>query len=520
MLDKDILTQLPGIFKMLDSPIELRVRTSAADRDKGKEMTEFIDDVCSTSPLLSYSVEEVEKGNTEFSLFHSGNPTRITFRGIPGGHEFNSLLLAILNADGKGKNLPDPATGERIKAIKGPIALRTFVSLSCTNCPDVVQALNIIALLNPAITHTVIDGGAYPAQAEQKGVQAVPAVFANDELFSVGRISLGELIEKLETTFGYEVTSGKPAGKEHRHFDMLILGGGPAGTAAAIYGARKGLNIGMITKEAGGSVRLTGDIDNLITARHTTGTLLANELKGNAIHYGVQIFDNRTCQEINIGKDAKTVITTSGDVFTCKALIIATGTTPRHLNVPGEIEYTGRGVAFCPHCDGPYFKGKDVVVVGGGNAGIEAAIDLATLCRKVTVLEFLPVLKADQVLLDRMASLPNVETHINSQVIEILGNGKAVTSIDIKKRDTDEDYTLPIDGVFVQIGTIPNSGIVKGRLELNNAGEIVTDRKCRTSAKGVYAAGDVATSPFKQIVVAIGEGATAALTAFEDMMRS
>lgn len=519
MLDKDILAQLSGIFKMLDSPAELRVRTSATDKAKGKEMIEFIDGVCSASPLLSYSVEESEKPETEFTIFHAGKPTRITFRGIPGGHEFNSLLLAILNANGKGKNLPDPATEERIKAIKGPVALRTFVSLSCTNCPNVVQALNIIALINPSITHTVIDGGAYPAQAEQEGVQAVPTVFANRELFSVGRASLGELIEKLETTFGYEVTTGKLGGEPH-NFDMLMLGGGPAGVAAAIYGARKGLNIGIIAKEAGGSVSLTGDIDNLITARHTTGTQLANELKDNAAHYGVQIFDNRTCSEVNIGGEEKTIITTSGEVFTCKALIIATGTTPSHLNVPGEIEYTGRGVAFCPHCDGPYFKGKDVVVVGGGNAGIEAAIDLAALCRKVTVLEFLPGLKADQVLLDRMASLPNVEAHINSQVVEIHGNGKAVTSISIKKRDTNEDYTLPIDGVFIQIGTIPNSDIFKGLLELNKAGEIVTDRKCRTSVKGVYAAGDVASSPFKQIVVALGEGATAALTAFEDMMRS
>lgn len=504
---------------MLDSPVEFRVSVSSATKEKGQEMTDFISDVCSTSPLLRYSVEETERPETEFSLHRAGLDTGITFRGIPGGHEFNSLLLAILNADGKGKNMPDSVTTNRIKAIKGPIALRTFVSLSCTNCPDVVQALNIIALLNPSITHTVIDGGAYPAQAEQAGVQAVPAVFTGKGLFSVGRASLGELIEKLEATFGHEATDA-PTAVEPLHFDMLIIGGGPAGVAAAIYGARKGLYIGIVTKEAGGSVSLTGDIDNLITERHTTGSQLASVLKGNAAHYGVQIFDNRTCKEVQIGDEAKTVITTTGEVFTGKALIIATGTTPRHLNVPGESEYTGRGVAFCPHCDGPYFKGKDVVVIGGGNAGIEAAIDLAALCRKVTVLEFLPELRADQVLLQRMATLPNVDAHTGRQVVEITGDGKKVTGIAIKNRDTREVQTMPADGVFVQIGTIPNSDIFKGRLELNKAGEIVTDRKCRTSASGVYAAGDVATSPFKQIVVAIGEGATAALTAFEDMMRS
>lgn len=518
MLDKDILKQLTEIFGMLDSPVEFHI-FATEDEPKGKEMIEFVKDVCSTSPLLSYSTIETGKPVAEFSLFHGGEPTQITFRGIPGGHEFNSLLLAILNADGKGKNLPDEETRKRISAIKGPIELKTFVSLSCTNCPDVVQALNIIALLNPSITHTVIDGGAYPEQAAKADVHAVPTVFANGELFSVGRASLGELIEKLEASFGYVLPEEDSTEKPVRHFDILILGGGPAGVAAAVYGARKGLTVGIVSKESGGSVSLTGDIDNLITTRHTTGQRLADELKGNAAFYGAQIFDNRICKEVNLVSSAKAVITTSGEVFTGDALIIATGTTPRHLNIPGEREYTGRGVAFCPHCDGPYFKDKDVVVVGGGNAGIEAAIDLAAICRKVTVLEFLPELKADKVLLDRIASLSNVEAHTSRQVVEILGDGKKVTSLIIKNRNTNQDYSMDCEGIFIQIGTIPNSDIFKDKLELNKAGEIVTDRKCHTSVKGVYAAGDVATSTFKQIVVAVGEGATAALSAFEDMMR-
>lgn len=518
-LDKDILNQLTEIFKMLESPVEFHIFAKPGDAN-GQETEDFIRDICSTSPLLSYTRVESDRQGAEFSIFHGGEPTRITFRGIPGGHEFNSLLLAILNADGKGKNLPDEGTLRRIKALKGHVALTSYISLSCTNCPDVVQSLNIIALNNPGITHTVLDGGAYPAEAEKRGVQAVPTVYANDELFSVGRASMGELIEKLEAMFGYEIPAEEATEKAPvRDFDILVLGGGPAGAAAAIYAGRKGLKVGVIAREGGGSVSLTGDIDNLITTRSTTGERLAAELKGNTAFYGAEVYENRTATAVNLESARKAVMTSSGETFTGDALIITTGTTPRHLGVPGEVEYTGRGVAFCPHCDGPYFKDKDVVVVGGGNAGIEAAIDLSALCRRVTVLEFLPELKADKVLLDRMDSLSNVEAHVSRQVVEILGDGKKVTSLIIKDRNTDKDYTMPVDGIFIQIGSVPNSDIFKGKLELNKRGEIVTDRNCRTSVPGVYAAGDVATSPYKQIVVAVGEGATASLTAFDDMMR-
>lgn len=517
-LDKDIRTQLSEIFKLLGTPVEFHV-FAKPDDSKGREMKEFISDLCSTSPLLSYSVVETDKAEATFSIFHGGEPTRITFKGIPGGHEFNSLLLAVLNSDGKGKNLPDETVIRRIRAIKGHVDITSYVSLSCTNCPDVVQALNIIALNNPGITHCVVDGGAYPADADKKGVQAVPTVYANDELLSVGRISLGDLIEKLESMFGYEAAEAKGETAPVRDFDILVLGGGPAGAAAAIYAGRKGLKVGLIAKEGGGSVSLTGDIDNLITTRSTTGDRLAAELKGNTAYYGAEIFENRSAVSVNLESARKAVITSSGETFTGEALIIATGANPRHLGVPGETEYTGRGVAFCPHCDGPYFKDKDVVVVGGGNAGIEAAIDLSGICKHVTVLEFLPELKADKVLIDRMASLPNVEAHVSRQVVEILGDGKKVTSLIVKDRETEKDYTIPVDGVFVQIGSVPNSGIFKDKLEINKQGEIITDRNCRTSVPMVYAAGDVATSPYKQIVVAVGEGATASLTAFDDLIR-
>ncbi|MCM1318967.1 MAG: alkyl hydroperoxide reductase subunit F [Muribaculaceae bacterium] len=518
MLDKDILSQLSEIFKMLDNPVEIHIFASAKS-DKGKEMIEFIDALCSTSPLLSYEVKETESPVCEFSIFNGGNPSRITFRGIPGGHEFNSLLMAIINSDGKGKNMPDEATTKRIKALRGPVELTTFVSLSCTNCPDVVQALDIIALLNPGVTHMVVDGSAYPQQADELGVKAVPSVFTQSGLLSVGRATLGELLDKLEASFGYNLSEEEATKTEAKYFDILVIGGGPAGSAAAIYGARKGLTVGLIAREGGGSVSLTGDIDNLITTRTTTGDTLARELTGNAAFYGTQIYDNRTVKEVVFDTKLKKVITTSGETFTTDRLIIATGSTPRHLGVAGEKEYTGRGVAFCPHCDGPYFKDKDVVVIGGGNAGIEAAIDLAGLCHHVTVLEFLPEMKADKVLIDRMATLTNVEAYCNRQVVEIVGDGKKVTSLIVKNRDNGKSNVLHTDGVFIQIGTVPNSTLFEDKLEMNKVGEIVTDRQCRTNVEGVYAAGDVATSPYKQIVIAVGEGATAALSAFEDMIR-
>lgn len=516
-LDKDILAQLTEIFKMLETPVEFHVFSKPDDR-RGREMTDFISDLCSTSPLLSYASVETDTPGAEFSIFHGGEPTRVTFRGIPGGHEFNSLLLCILNSDGKGKNLPDDVTRRRIRAIKGPVAITTYVSLTCTNCPDVVQALNLIAINNPGITHRIVDGGAYPDEAEKRGVQAVPTVYADGQLLSVGRTSLGELIEKLENMFGHE-TAQESDDSPAKDFDILVLGGGPAGAAAAIYAARKGLSVGMVAMKGGGSVSLTGDIDNLVTTRSTTGDRLADELEGNAAFYGAQIFVNRNVTGGDLEGERKTLMTSSGEKFTGQALIITTGTTPRRLNVAGEEEYIGRGVAFCPHCDGPYFKDKDVVVVGGGNSGAEAAIDLAGLCRHVTVLEFLPELKADKVLLDRMASLPNVESHVNRQVMEILGDGRKVTGLIVKDRETDKEHVVPTDGIFIQIGALPNSGIFKGKLEIDRHGEIVTDRNCRTSVPMVYAAGDVATSPYKQIVVAIGEGTTAALTAFDDMIR-
>lgn len=517
MLDKDLLEQLKQIFTILTHNIQLHVFLRKGS-DKADEMLDFVQKLCTTSDKLSYTVQNTEHIANEFSIFVDGQPARVTFRGIPGGHEFNSLLMAIVNADGKGKNWPDELTMSRIKALRGPIELNTFVSLTCTSCPDVVQALNIFAITNPGITHTMIDGAVEREEAARRGIKAVPAVFADDQLASVGRASFADLLDALEKQFGSNPDAPK-AEAPVRHFDIVVFGGGPAGVSAAIYGARKGFKVAVVAKDAGGSVSLTGDIDNLITTRSTTGDRLAAELKANAVHYGAELFENRIVSDVDLDSELKVLTCTTGEKFTAPALIVAAGATPRHLNVPGETEYTGHGVAFCPHCDGPYFKDKDVVVVGGGNAGIEAAIDLAALCKHVTVLEFLPEMKADHVLIDRMKQLANFEAYTNRQVTEIVGDGTNVTAVMVKDRTTDEVAKLPVDGVFIQIGTVPNSGLLRDKLELNRAGEVITDRNCRTSVPMVYAAGDVATSPFKQIVVALGEGATATLSAFEDIIR-
>ena len=421
-------------------------------------------------------MSEIENPVLEFTLLKDDVETGIKFRGIPGGHEFTSLLLAVLNADGKGKNLPDEAIRRRIRALQGDISLQTYVSLTCTNCPDVVQALNII-----------------------------------------GRGSLGELLQKLEEAFG-----SAPQEDEapiERDFDVLVLGGGPAGASAAIYSARKGLRVAIVAERIGGQVKETVGIENLISVPQTTGAELANALRTHIEHYPIEIFEERKIEKVKLQGTEKSVSTVGGEMFHASAVIIATGASWRKLNVEGEAEYIGRGVAFCPHCDGPFYQGKHVAVIGGGNSGIEAAIDLAGICRKVTVFEFADTLKADQVLQEKARSLPNVEIFTSSQTIKVDGNGEKVTSIRIKDRLTGEERDFPLDGIFVQIGLAANSAPFRNKLETTPTGEIKIDAFCRTTLPGVYAAGDVSNVPYKQIVIAMGEGAKAALSAFDDRIR-
>ena len=519
MLDTSILQQVTEIFRNLEADYTFRISLSP-QRKESSQLIEFLNDFASTSTRLQVEKHDVDGDALAFSILKNGQETGITFRGIPNGHEFTSLLLAVLNADGKGKNLPDEGVARRIRALKGDIRLQTYVSLTCTNCPDVVQTLNIFALLNPNIRHEMVDGALFQSEVDKLGVQAVPAVFAEGKMLHVGRGSLGELLEKLEVAYpSTDECENKESSPIHRSFDVLVLGGGPAGASAAIYSARKGLKVAMVAERIGGQVKETVGIENLISVPYTTGNQLADNLRTHLTHYPIELFENRRIESTHFLGKEKQVTVKGGEVFGAPAVIIATGAGWRRLNVEGEAEYIGRGVAFCPHCDGPFYAGKEVAVVGGGNSGIEAAIDLAGICKKVTVIEFMDSLKADQVLQDKAKSLPNIEILTSTQTMKVLGNGEKVTALQLKNRTTGEEHELSLDGVFVQIGLSANSQPFSGELETTRIGEIVIDAHCRTHIPGVYAAGDVSSVPYKQIIIAMGEGAKAALSAFDDKVR-
>lgn len=509
MLDPAILDQLRDVFSTLESDLALVVRPGTGPEQE--ELEELLGEVASTSPRLTV-VRAPEAGAFGFELRRNGVPTGVRFRGVPGGHEFTSLVLAILNADGKGK-LPDESFRRRVRALRGPIDLRTYVSLSCTNCPDVVQALNLMALLHGDFRHELVDGALAQDEVGRLGVQAVPAVFAGEQLLHVGKSNLEELLDALEEHFGHDEVKAEPP--PVRDFDVVVVGGGPAGCAAAIYAARKGLSTALVAQQLGGQVKETVGIENLVSIPYTEGARLAADLEKHVRTYPVELFENRRVEEIVSG-EKKELRLKGGEVIRTPSLVLATGARWRELGVPGEKEYLGRGVAFCPHCDGPFYKGRRVAVVGGGNSGVEAAIDLAGIVAHVTVVEFLDRLKADEVLVQKLRSLPNVEVIVNARTTEIVGNEAGVTALRYQDRTTEELRSVTVDGVFVQIGLVPNSQVAKGVVETNRFGEIVVDERCRTSVPGIYAAGDVTTVPFKQIVIAMGEGAKAALTAFED----
>lgn len=521
MLDSDILSQLKDLFSGLSRDISFVV-TGAPGADDTLRMTEFLNDVASVSPRLSVSVSESASGQpaaASFAIFRDGEPTGISFTGIPGGHEFSSLILAVLNADGKGKNLPDAAVRHRIEALRGPVSLRVFVSLTCTNCPDVVQALNVIALYNPAVTSGTVDGAVVEDEVRTLGVSSVPTVYADGEVLAVGRTSLADLLAKLEEKYGSE-----PAGefrKEHTGYDVLVAGAGPAGVAAAVYLARKGLRTAVIAGRVGGQVRDTTAIDNLISVPSTTGTRLAADLREHLDAYDIDIFDNRRIVEADFtAPGAKVLRADSGESFTAPRVVIATGARWRRMEVPGEDPHIGKGVAFCTHCDGPFYAGRRVAVIGGGNSGIEAALDLAAICPHVDVFEFMDSLKADSVLQQKVGSAGNITVHLSSQVLEVIGDASSVTGLRVKDRVNGSEKVFDVSGVFVQIGLSPDSSVFAGQVDCNSRGEIVIDGVGRTSVPGVYAAGDVASIPYKQIVIAMGSGATAALALVDDIMRS
>lgn len=516
ILDENLLAQVKQIFSALSHDYIFKISCNSAT-DTGKEMIEFFTQFSTASSHLAVEVDNNNSDKAVAALIRDGVPTGISFRMIPGGHEFTSLLLAVMNADGKGKTLPDEATISRIKRLKGEITLNTYATLECTNCPDVVQALNQIALYNDNIASQAIDGNLAVAEAEALGVKSVPTVYANGEVLWIGKGSLGELLDKLEEKFG-SIEETTPV--QAKEYDLLVIGGGPAGAASAIYSARKGIKVAVIAQRIGGQVKETTGIENLISVISTTGEKLAHDLHLHMQDYDIDIYDSRTLESVELKEPVKTVRVKGGEVFKAPRVIIATGARWRRMNVPGEEEYIGHGIGFCVHCDGPFFKGKDVAVIGGGNSGIEAAIDLANICNHVDVFEFLDTLKADTVLQEKVKSLPNVTVHISQQVVKVTGDGKTLDGLDVKDRVSGEVKHYNENGVFVQIGLQPNTEVFIPQVGANGRGELIVDAFCRTDLPGVYAAGDVSSVPYKQIIVAMGEGAKAALSAFDDRIRS
>lgn len=516
MLDQNILKQVREIFASLKSKITFKATVDTND-EKKQELKTFLNDFASTSDQLSVEYTEQAGANLHFTLYKGDIATGISFRGIPNGHEFTSLLLAVLNADGQGKNFPDETIQQRIKDLKGKITLRTYVSLTCTNCPDVVQALNLMTLINPNISHEMVDGGLFQKEVAEHNIQGVPAVYLGEDAIHIGRGDLGMLLQKLEDKVGSEEDySVEPI---EREYDTLIIGGGPAGTAAAIYTARKGLKVAVIAERIGGQVNDTTSIQNLISVPETSGTLLAADLKKHLNTYDIDLFEHRKITDVQLKDVQKEIVVKGGEVFKAPAVVIATGAAWRNLGVKNEAKYIGHGIHFCQHCDGPFYKGKNVAVIGGGNSGMEAAIDLAGICNHVTVFEFGDTLRADNVLQEKAHNIINIDIYTNAQTTEVLGDGSKLTALKVKDRLTEEEKEYAFDGVFVQIGLAANSDPFKDQLELTPHHEIKVDEFCRTNIHGVYAAGDVTNVPYKQIVIAMGEGAKAALSAFDDRLR-
>ncbi len=514
MLDASIKEQLQSVFSKLTGPISLIIAKS--DHAHQTELIELVQDLASTSHSIDFRFSEERHSLPKLDLHYRGAATGVSFVGVPGGHEFTSLIVAILNADGKGK-LPDEVILNRIRRLKTPLILRTYISLECENCPEVVQALNLMSLINPGIQHTMIDGGLVQDEVAELKIQGVPSIAHEKALVHSGKIGLIELITKLEQKFGVDDSVTMDKVQDLGRFDVVVLGAGPAGASAAIYSARKGLRTAIIAERVGGQVKDTKGIENLISVKYTEGPLLANQLLSHISTYDIKLLEHRRVKSVGEG-ERKRIELESGEYLETKSLIVATGAKWRELGIPGEKEYLGRGVAFCPHCDGPYFKGKDIAVIGGGNSGVEAAIDLAGIVKSVTLFEFMPNLKADKVLVDKLQSLSNVTIITNARTSKVIGNEDKVTALEFEDRATGALKKMELDGIFVQIGLLPNSSFIKGVVETNKFSEIIIDDKCRTNVPGIYAADDVTNVPYKQIIIAMGEGAKAGLTSFEDIM--
>jgi len=518
MLDPSVAAQLRAVLAPLDSTFSLVV--SEGEHPAQADLVSLVTELAATSPKLVVEADGERRDGVMLRLKKDGAWLPHAFRGVPGGHELSSLVLAILHADGKGKR-PDDGVLARVRGLVVPPGpgptVRTYVSLSCENCPDVVQALGLMALTHGSLTHEMVDGALFPAEVAALGIQGVPAVFVGDTLVSSGKASFADLLAALEDALGTERAAQAPP--QTRAYDVVVVGGGPAGASAAIYTARKGLKTAIVTENVGGQLKETLGIENMIGQKRTEGARLAADLEAHVGAYGIEVLEHRKVTHVAAGATKELEIE-GGERITAPTLIVATGAKWRELGVPGEKEYLGRGVAFCPHCDGPFYAKKRIAVVGGGNSGVEAAIDLAAIASHVTLVEYASSLKADDVLQKKLSALPNVEVVVSAKPLEVLGDGAKVSALRYEDRTTGQARDVALDGVFVQIGLLPNSSLVRDVVEVTRFGEIVVDEKGRTSAPGIYAAGDVTTSPYKQIVIAMGDGAKVALAAFEDRMKA
>ncbi|MGO3743527.1 alkyl hydroperoxide reductase subunit F [Kerstersia sp.] len=513
-LDANLKNQLKAYLERVTQPVELVA--SLDDGAKSKELRELLQEIAALSERVSYvERNDADVRKPSFSINRPGENIGIRFAAIPMGHEFTSLVLALLQAGGHPIKF-EPEVVEQIRSLDGEYQFETYMSLSCQNCPDVVQALNAMAVINPRIRNVVIDGALFQDEVEQRQIMAVPTVYLNGEVFGQGRSSVEEILAKLDTG----AAARKAAQLDAKDaFDVLVVGGGPAGAAAAVYAARKGIRTGVVAERFGGQVLDTMAIENFISVPHTEGPRFAAALEEHVKSYDVDIMNLQRVVGLEEGDGLLSVKLENGAELRSRSVILATGARWREINVPGEREYRNHGVAYCPHCDGPLFKGKRVAVIGGGNSGVEAAIDLAGVVGHVTLIEFGDALRADAVLQRKLYSLPNVEVIMNAQTTEIVGDGQKVNGLVYKDRKSGDSRQVELAGVFIQIGLVPNTEWLKGSLNLSKHGEIEVDARGATSLAGVFAAGDATTVPYKQIIIAAGEGAKAALGAFDYLIR-
>lgn len=518
MLDQNIADQLKGHLAKLTQPIVLA--TSLDDGPKSAELSELLDEIAAMSDEITVERRDDVERRPSFSIERAGTDVNVRFAGIPMGHEFTSLVLALLQVGGHPSTASDEVV-EQIRNLEGEYHFETYFSLSCQNCPDVVQGLNLMSIINPNIHHIAIDGALFQDEVDERQVMAVPSVFLDGEMWGSGRMSLEELVAKLDTGAA-DREAERLEGEDP--YEVLVVGGGPAGAAAAIYSARKGIRTGVVTERFGGQVLDTMAIENFISVPYTEGPKLVTALEQHVKDYEVDIANLQRAAELIPAERSESglveVRLESGATLKSRSVVISTGARWRSMNVPGETEYRNKGVTYCPHCDGPLFKGKRVAVIGGGNSGVEAAIDLAGVVAHVTLIEFDAQLRADEVLQRKLRSLPNVDIIVSALTTEVLGDGDKVTGLTYTDRTNDESRTVDLDGIFVQIGLLPNSEWLTDSVELSPRGEVVVDDRGQTSLPGVFAAGDCTTVPYKQIVIAMGAGATASLSAFDHLIRT